>query len=152
MSTGATVDPKSLHFQFGPHKLKQGRAKGDSLQVQYLSDAYVPNAGIDEEAFWAANDDLSANIVLTLLQTASFNDILSRLHIADRSTPGGLLLPLILSEKNGTTKYAAARARVIKFADGVWSDGGAVRQWTFSTLRLVGFVGGVSATPINPNP
>ncbi len=152
MSAGATIDHKSLHVQYGPHALTSGRAKGDYLQVIYNNDAFQEFQGIDEEGAWIANGDQSARVLVTLLQSSDLNDILSALHIADRAAPGGLLLPLLIKEKNGRTAYSAARARIIKFADGIWSDGGAVRQWTISTLLLRGFVGGVGATPINPNP
>ena len=152
MSDGATVDHKALDFIFGPYNFKNGRAKGQYLQVVYNTEQFVENVGIDGEGFWVPVGDLSARITTSFQQSADANDILSALFIADLAAPGGLLLPLIIRESNGRTRYAATRARIVKMADGVWSDGGEVRTWTFSATRLNGFVGGVGATPLNPSP
>ena len=152
MANGATIDHKALHMQFGPYPFKEGRAKGDYLQVAYNADAFTEFVGIDGEGAWIANADMSARITMTFQQSAAANGILSGLHIADRLSPGGLVLPLLVKETNGSTVYSAARARIIKMADGIWSDGGAVRVWVLSTTKLRGFVGGVGATPIDPNP
>lgn len=152
MANGATIDHKALHMQYGPFPLKSGRAKGDYLQVVYNAEQFVENVGIDGEGFWVANADLSARITLSLQQSSDLNDILSSLFAADLAAPGGLVLPMLIKETNGRTVYSAARSRIVKMADGVWSDGGQVRTWTFATTRLTGFVGGVGATPVNPNP
>ena len=151
MSDGATVDHKSLNVIYGVHRVK-GRAKGDYLQVVYNQEQFTENVGIDGEGFWVSNADESARITVTLVQTSNSNDVLSALFIADKAAPGGLLLPLVIEEANGRTVYGAARARIVKLADGVWSDGGNVRTWLLSTTRLTGFVGGLGPTPLNPNP
>lgn len=152
MSDGATIDHKALYLTYGPYVLNTGRAKGDYLQVVYNAEQFAENVGIDGEGFFVANADLSARVTASFQQSADANDILSALFIADLAAPGGLLLPLLIREANGRTVYAAARARIVKLADGIWSDGGSVRTWTWATTRLNGFVGGVGATPFNPNP
>lgn len=152
MSQGATIDHKALHCQYGPFAVKEGRAKGDYLSVVYNVEQFTENVGIDGEGFFVANADLSARMTITVMQSADINDRFSALFAADLSAPGGLMLPWVARETNGRTVYAAARARIVKYADGIWSDGGSVRSWIFATTRLNGFVGGVGPTPLNPNP
>ena len=151
MSDGATIDHKQLHVIFGVHRLA-GRAKGDYVTVVYNVEQYTENVGIDGEGFFVANADLSARVNVSLQQSSNSNDVLSALFLADLAAPGGLMLPLVVNEANGRSIYAAARARLVKFADGVWSDGGSVRTWTFATTNLTGFVGGVGPTPLDPDP
>jgi len=147
MSDGATVDPAQLDFIFSTHRAT-GRAAGQFVSVVYDVDAFTNVIGVDGEGLWVKSENRAATIVCTLVQSSISNDIFSGLHLADRATPGGLMFPLAVNERNGRTKYAAARARITKQADGVWSDGGEVRAWTFRTTNLRGFVGGISPTPI----
>lgn len=147
MADGATVDPEQLNFIYATHRAS-GRAAGSFLGVVYDVDAFSLVVGVDGEGVWVKNANRSATITCTLMQSSISNDVYSGLHIADRSTPGGLMFPLFVQEKNGRSVYAAARARITKFADGTWSDGGEVRAWTFRTTTLRGFVGGIAATPL----
>lgn len=151
MASGATIDFKSMHVQYGPYAVSKGRAKGDWLNIAYNNEQFVENVGIDGEGFWVAVGDLSARATLSLQQSADLNDVFSALFLADLAAPGGLVLPFIAKEKNGRSTYKGL-GRIVKFADGVWSDGGSVRTWTLSFIRLAGFVGGVGATPNNPTP
>lgn len=151
MSQNATVDYESLFLVFGTHRIR-GRAKGASLSVVYDEDAFQKSVGLDGEGFWIKNGDHGASITVTLQQSARSNRILSLLHIADRSIPGGLMLPLYLREANGTTLAIAAKARIIKQADQTWSDGGETRAWTIGTVNLRGIVGDIATTPLDPNP
>lgn len=150
MAQNATVDYEALFLQLGVHRIT-GRAKGQSLSVVYDSDAFAKQMGLDGEGFWIKNGDHAATITVTLLQSARSNYILSLLHIADRLTPGGLMLPFYLRESNGRSIAAAAKARIIKPADQTWSDGGETRVWTIGTTNLRGVVGDVLATPLDPS-
>lgn len=151
MADGATIDIQGLSLVFGPHKL-QGRANGQWLTIVPTREAFSMNVGIDGEGFYIKNADFSATITATLQQSSDSNDILSGFHLADRVTPGGLLLPLVFTdlETKGRTVAMAARARITKQADGTWSDGGETRTWTFITTRLEFQVGGVASGALNP--
>lgn len=150
MADGATVDPLSLHVVFGGHRIS-GRAKGQSVGVVYNVEQFQALNGVDNEGFRVKNNDLSARITVTLLQSAFSNFVLSSFFNADLAGPSGLVLPLGVVEQNGRTVYSAARAWITKMADGTWSDGGEVRVWTLETNRLIGVVGDIAATPINPD-
>jgi len=147
---GATIDHEQLYVIFGSYRIK-GRAKGQSISVAYDEDAFQKNVGIDGEGYFVKNSDYGATITITLVQSSVSNFVLSTLHNADRKTPGGLMLPLVIREANGRTLLAAGRARIMKQADATWSDGGEVRTWTISTTRLEGVVGDVDATPLDPS-
>lgn len=152
MAEGATIDFKSLVPQYGPYKFRDGRAKGEWLNVTFDSPQFQKVMGLDGEGMWVAIGDLSATITMTFLQSAEANDVLSALYLADLAAPGGLLLPFYAREKNGRTVYAAAKCRIVQWAPGLWSDGGSVRTWTLQTTRLNAFIGGVGSSPNNPNP
>jgi hypothetical protein len=147
MADGATVDHKQMHVIFGGHRV-DGRSKGVYVSVAYRADATAANVGVDGEGFFVDNDDLSATVTVTLLQSSASNDVFSAALLANRETPGGIAAPLVCNEANGRTTYAAARAKVVKMADSTWSDGGEMRTWTLVTTRLEGFVGGLDPTPL----
>lgn len=149
MADGATIDHEALYLIFGGLRIK-GRAKGQSVSAVYDEDAFQKVVGVDGEGFWIKNSDKGATITVVLLQSAAANTVLSAVHNRDRNTPGGLMLPLSIVESNGQTLLAAEAARIIKMADATWSDGAEVRTWTIGTTRLEGVVGGVNATPIDP--
>lgn len=146
MADGATIDPKALNLIIGAH-LVSGRARGSWLTVSYTNDETAVLSGIDDEAMFVDSVTRTATITVVLMQSSDSNDVLSGLLIANRAAPGGLAFPLVIAESNGRTVYTAAQAKIAKMADGVWSDGGEVRTWTIIAPRLVGFVGGLSATP-----
>lgn len=151
MADGATIDHKALSVIYGVHRVA-GRAKGEYLNVDYVSDALQMDVGVDGEGIYVSNDDLSAIVTVTIMQSSRTNDVFSSILKLQRSTPGGALLPLSIVERNGRTVYSAARAGIQKSAAGTWSDGASVRTWTLITTRLLGFVGGLDATPLLDNP
>lgn len=144
MAQGATVDPASLNVIFGTHRVG-GFAPGSFVSVVYDVDAFNSLIGVDGEGAWFKNQNLAANVTLSLLQTSDSNDRLSAFHLADRATPNGVLLPLIVREANGRTLFTTDKARILKIPDTEWSDGIAVRAWIIRTTRLVPFVGGIAA-------
>lgn len=146
MADGATIDPLALHVLIGPHRVS-GRARGTWLTVAYNNDEVAVLSGVDDESTFVDSVDRSATVTITLMQSSDSNDILSAHMVANRTTPGGIAFPLNIVEENGRTVYTAAVAKVSKMADGTWSDGGEVRTWTIVVPKLVGFVGGLSATP-----
>lgn len=146
MSDGATIDYQLANAIVGGHQLT-GRPQGQWVSIVYDDDAYALTVGIDGEGLWVHSGSRSATITLSCLQSSVSNTILAGFHELDRATPGGVMQPFLMNEQNGATFYSALRARIIKHADGVWSNGAEVRTWTLRTSNLVGFPGGVGTTP-----
>lgn len=150
MSDGATIDPTASSFiitgVLGVHTVS-GFAKGSRISIEYITDEVALLEGVDEEALFIDSKSRAANATLTLLQSSDSNDVLSSYVALNRNRVGGLGFGWGLAEINGRTIYATKLAKVAKLANGTWSDGGEVRVWTILIPRLVGFVGGLNATP-----
>lgn len=150
MADGATIDPTASSLIItgflGVH-IVGGYAKGSRISIDYLTDEVVLLEGVDDEATFVDSRSRAANITVTLLQSSDSNDVLSSYLIANRTTPGGLGFGIGFVETNGRTVYAGAVAKMAKMATGTWSDGGEVRVHTILVSKLIGFVGGLSATP-----
>lgn len=145
-----TFDFSTLHVILGGVHRVTGRAKGDSVSVVYDNDTYIKTVGVDGTGYFTKISDKSATITLTLGLDSISNAVLSALKLADDAAPGGLMFPLLIRDGAGSSAFFTTRARVMKLADGVWSDGGPNRVWTLGTISMEGFIGGLNATPLAP--
>jgi hypothetical protein len=153
MADGATIDSKLMFCHYGPLQLNgRGSPKGQWLTIDYVSDGVTVTEGLDDEACYVQHNGKAGIMTVSLLESADLNGSLSDLHEVAMNTPGGLVLPWTGRRQNGGSIYVADTARIVRHAPGVWSDGAEVRVWTFVTTRLISRVGGISATPVNPNP
>lgn len=145
-----TFDFATLHVVIGGVHRVTGRAKGDSVSVVYDNDSFTKTTGVDGNGYFTKIADRSATVTLTLGLDSPSNPVLSVLHNADLAAPGGLLVPVSIRDAAGNTAYFTTGARVMKLADGVWSDGGNNRVWTIGTISMNGFVGRLNATALAP--
>lgn len=149
MADGGTLDIQALDLVIGAH-LVRGKANGQWLAFNPTRDRVAMNVGIDGEGFFIKNADRSATFSITLQQSSDSNDWLMAAFLAADAAPGGLLYPIMFSDirSGGRTAVAGARAAILNWAPGTWSDGGEVRVWTLSTTRLEVYIGGLNPTPV----
>lgn len=121
-----------------------GKGDGTFLSIAYNEDAFtfVPNT--DGSGTRSATNNRSAQLTVTVAQSADVNDLLSAAFLTDQNTPGGVPLPLLVKDQLGTSLYAAATAWVMKLPDSEFAKESGTREWIFETDELVGFVGGVA--------
>lgn len=148
MSDGATIDLTLTAVTLGVHRIR-GLAPGDSVSIEFDSDAFTKVQGVDGEGYWIKIANTGATMSVSVIASSLSNDVLSGLHLADKQAPGGLVLPFKAGGgPSERTSLVAARARITKFPPVTWSDSGPVRVWPMGTTTLRGFIGGVGATTL----
>ena len=152
MADGATATPSGRALMIGTHRVR-GFAKGASMSVTYNADTNAVNMGLDGEGYYVQQDDDSATITVTLLESSESNDVLSALFLTDKNSAGGLVVPVLIRDttQGGRTIAAAATAKISKLPDVGWSETGETRVWTIITTKMISFVGGIGVTAENPD-
>lgn len=145
MGQAATIDITAFSLILGVHRLR-GYAGGDPVNISYSADAFTLFEGLDGINAFVKNSSRAAVITAELMPSSISNDVLSGFHLADLNTPGGLVLPIMAKETNGTTVHAATSARVQKFPDSAHGGTG-TRTWAILVANAKGFVGGIGTTP-----
>lgn len=125
----------------------RGFQDGEAISAAFTRDTFemaVGNRGLG--AYNKILDD-SATVTVTLQENSDNNDLFSGFHVADRKTPGGILIIFGLLQSNGRLALAWT-GRIKKRPDISISNGIDVRAWDIITTELIAFVGGTNATTI----
>lgn len=135
-TSGASINLTLVRPVFGGHPLMD-RPKGAFVTINYLSDQVTLVQGIDS-SYFIENDDLSAEVILRVMQHSPSNDIFSAFHFARLSKK-----LIIKGPVTGLSVFSAAHAKIAKWPTVVYSDAGEIVEWRLLTPRLVPFVGGI---------
>ena len=134
-------DAKDVQTVFA-NSIMQGLAEDTYLNVTY-PDAVEKTVGVGGEVARSQTNDKTVEVELTVLQTSSYNDILSAQHRVDQLTGNGVT-PFAVRDRNGTTLVQTDTAWVRKFSDIEYGKGIKARVWTIDTGAADSFVGGAT--------
>lgn len=135
-----TYDPKNVSMIVGG-KIAHGFADGTFIKAMRNQQAFTLKVGADGEGTRAKSNDKSGKYEITLMQSSSFNDILSAYASADELSDSGIV-PILLRDNNGTTIATSLTAWVQKLPDTELAKEVGTRTWIFETDAMELFVGG----------
>ena len=121
-----------------------GYATGTFVDVERAVDAFTTVVGSDGEITRVKSQNRSGTVKITLQQSSPLNDYFSSLATADELSSGGVV-PILVTDKNGTTVVTAGKAWVKKKANATFADAAENREWTFETGNLSFAIGGETA-------
>jgi hypothetical protein len=135
-----TYDPKQVSCIVGG-QIGQGFSDGSFIKVERNEAAFSLKVGVDGEGTRAKSNNTSGKITITLMQSSSFNDILSGYAAADELSNTGAV-PFLLKDNSGRTLCTALTSWVQKYADSEFAKEVSTRTWVLETDSLQVFVGG----------
>jgi len=143
MSETFTYDCNQLTCTVGTALIDSGFAPGDIFTIETTKDDWEVIEGADGSVgFSKTNSDLT-KATIRLLQGSAQNDKLSAIRLLDKATPGGLLVPFFLNDRNGRSLYTSAKARIVGPPKNVtFSNEVKTREWVLYVVQTKRFDGG----------
>ena len=135
-----TYDPARVITNVGGAVIG-GFADGEFIGVEHEADAFTKSTGADGQTTRVKQNDYSGLIRLILAQTSPSNDILTGFAILDRTRNAGIV-PVIITDLLGTSKFATAYAWVRKIPAAPNAKEVSNREWMLDCAELSMFVGG----------
>ncbi len=135
-----TYDPKQVSMIVGG-KIGHGFADGTFIKLSRNEQAFNLKVGVDGEGTRAKSNNKSGKIEITLMQSSSFNDVLSAYAAADELSNSGAV-PVIFKDNSGRTLATALTAWVQKYPDAEFAKETSTRAWTLETDELNILIGG----------
>jgi hypothetical protein len=135
-----TYDPKQVSCIVGG-KIGQGFSDGSFIKVERNEQAFTLKIGVDGEGTRAKSNNKSGKITLTLMQSSSYNDVLSAFAAADELSNTGAV-PFFLKDNSGRTLCTALTCWVQKYPDSEFAKEVSTRTWVLETDDIEVFVGG----------
>lgn len=135
-----TYDPKNISVIVGG-KIAHGFSDGSFIKVSRNEQEFNLKVGVDGEGTRAKSNNKSGKIEMTLMQSSSFNDVMSAFASADELANAGVI-PVLVRDNNGTTLCTALTAWVQKYPDVEFAKEVGTRQWILETDDIEIFVGG----------
>ena len=134
-----TLDPKKHSIIFGsPIK---GFADGTYINIEPSSDVWARTTGADGLTTRVRQNDDTATITITLMQSSDSNDILSAILTADKLSGAGII-PILIKDNSGRSVFSAPEAWIAaKPAQGAGKDV-ENREWVIHTGEAFDFIGG----------
>ena len=147
-----TYDPKKVIITFGGVPIT-GFADGTFIQVTQDADSWAKKVGADGEVVRAKSNDNTHTVTITLQQSSGSKDYLSTCLNLDKLTNKGML-PLVITDLNGTTLESWLQAWVSKDPDWEYAKEATDRAWVLMTgqaaTTLYGGVNGILGDILNP--
>lgn len=131
----------AITFNLATQIIESGRGEDTFVEISQQNDDTTYSQGMDGEGVWSDSVNNYAIITLTLMQTAAGNGILSGIYWASK-VAGGLSVPVYIEDRNGTSKFASASARILKLPDESYGRAAGTIQWMIGCHDPVRFVGG----------
>jgi len=136
----ATYDPSNLTLSIlgsDPH----GFADGEFLRAVPDEDLFTKTVGADREVARVKNAaGMSGTLVLTLLQSSTFNAVMSAAAALDQASGAGVG-PFVYKE--GGTVLAAGECWVKRLPDAAWGKEMGTREWIIEVAKFTAyFLGG----------
>lgn len=142
MSNAATVDITNMSFMYGGFPVT-GLGPGTPLSLSYASAQNQVFAGVDGLSVFVKSKAQNATLRCELMPNSPFNAVFSSALKADFVTKGGLVIPLGLIDKGGTSDFGTEASKISKLPDFAVGDGLNVRVWELVIGKMRGFVGGM---------
>lgn len=121
-----------------------GYATGTFVEAERAVDAFTTVSGSDGEVTRVKSQNRIGTIKFTLQQSSPLNDYFASLAAADELSNSGVV-PVLVTDKNGSTLIQAAKAWVKKKPNATFADAAENREWIFETGYLVLDHGGQTA-------
>jgi hypothetical protein len=137
-----TFDPGKVVFMFLA-QTAHGLAEGTFIKASRASDTYSKQVGSDGEVCRSRSRDKSGEVTLTLMQSSSFNDVLSAAAEADELAGTGVGA-LFIKDLRGKTLLSASNAWIRKPAEIEFAKEAGNREWVFDCADLEFVVGGAT--------
>lgn len=135
-----TYDPKNVSMIVGG-KIAHGFADGTFIKAMRNEQAFNLKVGVDGEGTRAKSNNKSGKFEITLMQSSSFNDVMSSYASADELSNLGVI-PVLLRDNNGTTLGTCLTGWVQKLPDTEFAKEVVTRTWVIETDDIELFVGG----------
>ena len=124
-----------------------GFSDDDFIEVERDEDMWTKKVGVDGEVTRAKSNNKSGHVVLRIMQSASSNDDLTTLALADEATNGGSGT-IICKDGSGRTAFFSDSCWVKKFPKTAFKKGVIHHEWTIDCGVLDVYIGGNdTATP-----
>ncbi len=133
-------NPKEVSIVVGGVDIR-GYGDGDFVSISFDEDGFTTVSGADGDISRSLNPSTLATVTITLLGGSPSNDVLSGLHIVDRSTGLGTF-PLFVKDNSGRSLFISDAAWVTKFADLTKGKEASTVEWTIQAANSQMFVGG----------
>jgi hypothetical protein len=138
-----TYDPNLYDVIFAGVRLNEGTADGQFVQVEFNAPAFTKKVGADGTVTRARSADRSGSLTVTLMQTSAINDVLSGIHLADRSAPNGQGVgSLLIQDRAGTTVLRASKAWIADDPSVTLEMEATTREWVIDFADGYMFHGG----------
>jgi hypothetical protein len=112
-----------------------GYATGTFIEAERAVDAFTTVVGSDGEITRVKSQNRIGTIKITLQQASPLNDYFSSLATSDELSNGGVV-PILVTDKNGTTVIQAGKAWVKKKPNATFADAAENREWIFESGSL----------------
>lgn len=129
-----TYDAKRVYITFGPVIIVE-LAPGSFVTAARDEQAFTKQIGATGEGARSKSNNNAGTVKITLMQTASTNELLTALAKLDEVSNQGVY-PLMVKDGNGTTLIASPGAWIQKLPDVEFAVEAGTREWTFDTDQL----------------
>ncbi len=137
-----TYDPNEVSLIFAGAPIS-GFADGTFVSVDQNEDSFSLVVGSDGEGARSKNNNRSATLTFTLLQTSESNAFLAAAHNADiLSANGDGIGPVLVKDGSGNSLYTADKAWVRKPPTAEFGREVGSREWVLETHDLVNVTAG----------
>ena len=146
MSDNTTFDPKLCVVKVAGFEVTgfaDATSYTSTMDEDWVS-TVVGNNGLGAYVF---RNSRAATITMTLMPGSNDNDKFMAALTADRLTPGGVLIPLWVTQQNGRFNEGGF-GRFVRPPDGNIANSLTPVVWTFKSLNFVKYIGGQDETPI----
>lgn len=87
---------------------------GDTVEIELNEDQFKPKVGTTGELTYSRTNNYLATITFHLMQTSPANDFLWGLMLADLQSPIGSVVPIMVADTLGTTRFNMTYGRCTK--------------------------------------
>lgn len=137
-----TYNPKDVILSVGGYQI----VGWQSISISRSVEGIQVIKGIRGKNTRVPNEDTSATIMISLLQTVQGNDVLSAIHEADLVT-GTARLALTLRDKSGRSVFSTDEGFITGYPTATFDAGFQYRQWKIFCQTTSGYIVGGNAKP-----
>jgi hypothetical protein len=146
MSDNTTFDPKLFVVNVAGFRVT-GFANDTGYSSTMDEDFVTTVVGNNGLGAYVFRNSRAATISLTLMPGSNDNDKFMAAVTADRLTPGGVLVPIFVTQQNGRFNEGGF-GRFVRWPDGNIAASVTPVVWTFKSLNFVKYIGGQDETPV----